>query len=90
MYKCYDCGCEFDQAETYAEDCTPGGTSEGGSFIRKYQGCPQCGGEFGSGEECAICGEWEYYAYGDPFSPAGFVCQGCSDELDELEALEDE
>ena len=85
MYKCLDCGCLFEQPSTYTEDCTPGGVFEGGSFIQRYEECPECGGAFGSVEECDVCGEWVYTAYGNPFSPAGFACQLCDDKLGELE-----
>lgn len=87
MYKCFDCGCVFEQPKVYTEDCTPGGVSEGGSFIQKFEECPECGGAFGSAEQCAICGKWECIDCGDPHSEYGFICEDC---LDELEMLENE
>lgn len=85
MYKCFDCGCVFEQPKTYVEDCTPGGVSEGGSFLQKYDCCPECEGAFGSVEECVACGEWEYLACGE-FTSMGFVCCECSNAgVDELE-----
>ena len=89
MKKCFECGCVFEEPTTYTEDCTPGGVSEGGSFIQKYDGCPSCGGAFGSVEECVACGEWEYVAYGE-LTSLGFVCQECASAgLDELEMGEE-
>ena len=46
MYKCQECGCVFDEPEKFAEDCTPGGAFEGGSFINYWEGCPNCAGDF--------------------------------------------
>lgn len=81
MYKCFDCGCVFEQPKTYVEDCTPGGVSEGGSFLQKYDCCPECEGAFGSVEECVICGEWEYVDSGC-YDNDGFICENCNVEID--------
>lgn len=89
MYKCFDCGCVFEQPKVYTEDCTPGGVSEGGSFIQKFEECPECGGAFGVVEECVACGEWEYLVYCE-FTSMGFVCQECASAgVDELEMEEE-
>lgn len=81
MYKCFDCGCIFEQPKTYVEDCTPGGVSEGGSFLQKYDCCPECEGAFGSVEECVICGEWKYVDSGC-YDNDGFICENCNAEID--------
>lgn len=81
MYKCFDCGCVFEQPKTYVEDCTPGGVSEGGSFLQKYDCCPECEGAFGSVEECVICGEWGYVDSGC-YDNDGFICENCNAEID--------
>lgn len=82
MYKCFDCGYVFEQPTTYTEDCTPGGVSEGGCFVQKYDGCPACEGAFGSVEECDVCGEWEIVSYGN-FDGDAFVCEECSKRMEE-------
>ena len=46
MYKCDECGYVFDEPKTYSEDLTPGLAFEGGSFIKEYEGCPLCEGQF--------------------------------------------
>ena len=81
MYKCFDCGCVFEQPKVYIEDCTPGGVSEGGSFLQKYDCCPECEGTFGSVEECTICGEWDYTDVGC-YNEHGFVCSVCESEIE--------
>lgn len=81
MKKCFECGCVFEEPTTYLEDYTPGETSEFGSFIYKYDGCPQCGEAFGSVEECAICGEWDYIDSGC-YNEHGFVCSSCNEEIE--------
>lgn len=81
MYKCFDCGCLFEQPSTYTEDCTPGGVSEGGIFIQRYDECPECGGAFGSVEECCICEEWDYIDSGCYEEP-GFICSSCNEEIE--------
>ena len=58
MYKCNDCGLIFEEPSNYSEDRTPGGVSEGGSFIEHYVGCPRCGGSFDEAEECEECGKY--------------------------------
>lgn len=42
MYKCVDCGLVFDEPKLFSEDRTPGGAFEGGSFIERWYGCPNC------------------------------------------------
>ena len=78
MYKCYECGLEFDQPKTYSEDYTPGGAFESGSFCCKYTGCPNCEGRFGELIECDSCGEKIFLE--DIFcTPNGYVCSECEE-----------
>ena len=58
MYKCKDCGLIFDEPKEYSEDCTPGGAFEGGSFINRFSGCPNCSGAYDDAKEWEICGEY--------------------------------
>lgn len=58
MYKCKDCGLIFDEPKEYSEDYTPGGAFEGGSFINRFSGCPNCSGSYDDAKECEICGEY--------------------------------
>ena len=46
MYYCKECDYVFEEPKKYAEDRTPGGAFEGGSFIEYFEGCPICGGGF--------------------------------------------
>lgn len=46
MKKCLECGFTFEEAKECQEDLTPGGSFEGGSFIRKFKGCPICEGAY--------------------------------------------
>lgn len=57
MYKCLDCGFDFEEPKRYSEDYTPGGAFEGGSFMRYFEGCPICAGAFEEATECE-CGEY--------------------------------
>lgn len=58
MYKCKDCGLIFDEPKEYSEDYTPGGAFEGGSFINRFSGCPNCSGAYDDAKKCEICGEY--------------------------------
>ena len=51
MVICDDCELVFDEPKEFVEDRTPGGVSEGGSFLYHYIGCPNCGGMFEVYEE---------------------------------------
>lgn len=57
MYYCSNCNVFFEEPSNYAEDRTPGGVFEGGSFIEHYSGCPHCGGGYEEAKRCA-CGEY--------------------------------
>lgn len=46
MKRCLECGFLFEEPKEYDEDLTPGGAFEGGSFIRKFKGCPICEGSY--------------------------------------------
>lgn len=70
MYKCLDCGFEFDESKKYSEDCTPGGAFEGGSFMRYYTACPWCAGTY---EEAKYCSECDTYY-------TGYECPNCKAE----------
>lgn len=56
MFKCLECGALFVEPKQYSEDLTPGGAFEGGSFIRSYNACPNCGGEYEEVKQCDECG----------------------------------
>lgn len=58
MKRCLECGFLFEEPKEYDEDLTPGGAFEGGSFVRKYTGCPICGGAYNNLEQCECCGEY--------------------------------
>lgn len=82
MYKCYECGLEFDEPKIYSEDCTPGESFEKGSFCCKYRGCPRCGENFGELIECDACGDQIFIE--DSFCTSkGRVCSLCEEESDE-------
>lgn len=90
MYKCLDCGAVFENPKEYAEDRTPGGANEGGSFIERYKGCPQCSGAYEEAKQCEICGE---YFTDDELQDTtemvngglGMCCEGCIDDGDMVE-----
>lgn len=46
MYVCEDCKIIFEEPKEYEEDCTPYEGNEGGSFIKRYTGCPICSGGY--------------------------------------------
>lgn len=46
MYRCERCNKLFDEPKIYTEDLTPGGAFEGGSFNKKYYGCPSCEADY--------------------------------------------
>lgn len=58
MFKCLDCYEVFEEPKKYAEDRTPGGAFEGGSFIEYFTGCPYCSGAYEEAKECEICGNY--------------------------------
>lgn len=80
MYKCYDCGYVFDKPKNYAEDRTPGGVFEGGSFVEHYTGCPECSGAYGSVRECDNCGEYVFEECLN-LTEYGEFCDECYEEL---------
>ena len=82
MYKCFECGSVFEEPKKYSEDLTPGGTFEGGNFIKYYTACPQCGGDYDNAIECDYCGEFAFLKYGE-HKDGGFCCQGCLDDMEE-------
>lgn len=62
MFKCNDCDLVFEEPKEYTEDRTPGGAFEGGSFIYRWTGCPNCGGNYEEYEEVEE-DEYEYDSY---------------------------
>lgn len=47
MFKCYDCGYEFDEPETWTE-----------RHGEAFSGCPRCNGSFDEAKHCDNCGEY--------------------------------
>lgn len=71
MYKCYECGCIFNEGEQveWVENLREDGYY---SVYEKSSGCPECRGEYGETVTCSICGEefLECELYGG-------VCDSC-------------
>lgn len=86
MFICMDCRCIFDEPAKFSEDATPGGFNEGGSFVRRWTGCPACGGSFDMAVECDNCGEL-YFDEELIGNENGKYCQHCIEELEEKENL---
>lgn len=83
MYKCKECGYSFSTPKTYSEDRTPGGVSEGGSFIETWEGCPSCScGDLIEFRECDECGK--FCDIRDLTATSnGLICDLCLEEGDE-------
>jgi hypothetical protein len=77
MYKCLDCGAVFEEPKEYAEDRTPGGSFEGGSFIEHFTGCPYCEGAYEEAKQCEICGE--YFTSDELTDTTEYINGGCGD-----------
>lgn len=69
MFKCKDCGCEFDEPAVWYDDPSPVGVGlPSGAYV--YTECPKCGsGDYTEGKACPICGE-EHFG-DDPY------CEWC-------------
>ena len=76
MYKCADCGKVFSEPVDYAEDLTPGGAFEGGSFVQHQEVCPYCNGTSKATMKCASCDD--EYIFIDSEYP---FCDNCIDRL---------
>lgn len=76
MYKCYECGCVFENPANYEYDRTPGLGFEGGSFIETVNGCPECEGAYGEIMECECCGR-KYLADDLSKTKNGLLCEEC-------------
>ena len=89
MYKCQDCLEVFDEPRKYSEDCTPGGSFEGGSFMRYFKGCPYCAGHYEDADECDNCGKVIFTTDGELID-GKFICKDClkkeNIEIDDLKA----
>lgn len=53
MYVCLDCGCVFEEPESY---CEKHGLDYGP--YEEWDGCPSCGGSYTETYRCDCCGEW--------------------------------
>ena len=82
MYKCLECDEIFEEAKTYSEDYTPGGASEGGSFIYRWQACPCCEGAYREARVCDACGEYEVEDDGE-YIDQDWLCKKCLENLEE-------
>lgn len=76
MYKCLDCLEVFDEPKKYSEDCTPGGSFEGGNFMRYFKGCPYCAGAYEDADECDCCGKTVFTTDGELIN-GEFICKDC-------------
>lgn len=54
MYKCLDCGKEFEHPHEY-EECV--GCFWGDPAYQTFKECPHCGGDYEEMKRCAMCGE---------------------------------
>ena len=57
MYRCYDCGCEFDFPATWEEDR---GECWGTRCTETVSGCPNCRGDYEEIKRCPVCKEFHY------------------------------
>lgn len=71
MYKCDDCGCVFDEPQTWKEDR---GECHGSSSYETVAGCPECGGTFEKAYYCKECDE--YYTGAEKLVFDG-ICEEC-------------
>ena len=83
MYKCLECECVFETPKTYSEDRTPGGAFEGGSFIYRYEACPNCEGAYREARMCDACGEYEIEEKGE-YIDNDWLCENCLNKLEEV------
>lgn len=75
MYKCLDCGCEFDEDDVYEWDEDYGLDSPP---YQHFCGCPSCHGVYEEARECERCGNTfceSELLYG--------MCVNCRKEIDE-------
>lgn len=75
IYKCYECGRVFDDAEV-ATIVEPYG--------ERHRGCPNCGGAFNEAEKCYTCQEYSAVEFME-----GHICHDCIYESMDVSTAEE-